>query len=150
MSGVRSGRACEPGLLLVGEAQALAQPVRVLRQLHRQRGEPQDGIAGEPQSALDGGETGEQPRPRRGGQHVREQPVVLHGTDQLRPARCGQQAQHLLAHALSRQLCQPVALGDAGGETLRIGRAFAILRRQPKEAQDAQGSPRGCAAAPRR
>ena len=58
--------------------------------------------------------------------------------DELRPARRRQQAQHLLAHALRRQPRQPFALGDAGGEAVRVGRAFAVFGGEPEEAQDAQ------------
>ena len=116
-------------MLLVGKAQTLAQPVRVLRQLYRQRGKPQNGIAGKTELGFDGGQATEQPRPRSGGQHEAHEPVVLHGTDELGRARRRQQAQHLLAHPLRRQPLQPFALGDAGGQTFPVGRACAILGR---------------------
>ena len=54
------------------------------------------------------------------------------------PRGADQQAQQLLAHPLGRQARKPFALGNAGGKALGVGRALAILGRQPEEAQDAQ------------
>ena len=77
-------------------------------------------------------------RPRRNGKHIGGKPVAQHGGDQLRPASRRQQAQQLLAHALSRQDRQALALGHAGAEAVRVGRALPVLGREPEEAQDAQ------------
>src|SRR5436305_1350562 len=94
---------------------------------------PTRGPAGTP-SAM----TSAPPRGKRGGQHDAHEPVVLHGTDELRRARRHQQAQHLLAYPLRRQPRQSFTLGDAGGQTVPVGRACAILGRKTEETQDAQ------------
>ena len=58
--------------------------------------------------------------------------------DELGPTSRRQQTQQLLANALSRQDRQTLALGHAGAEALRVGRALPVLGRKPEEAQDAQ------------
>jgi hypothetical protein len=125
-------------MLLIGEAQAVAEAICILGHLDRQRCQSQDGIGDEVERGFERSEAVEEGRPGRGGKHERDQPVAQHGAHQLRPAQSDEQAQHLLAHPLGRQQAKSSALGNAGGKALGVGRTLAIVGGQAEEAQDAQ------------
>ena len=132
------GRQHQFGMFLVGEPQTVAQAIGVLRDLDRQRAEPQHRIRCQRERPFDVCQSAEQMGPRRNRKHIGGKPVALHGGDELGPTSRRQQAQQLLANALSRQDRQTLALGHAGAEAVRVGRALPVLGREPEEAQDAQ------------
>ncbi len=103
------------GCLLVGEAQAVAQPLGVLGDLDGQSREAEHGVGITTERSLEGGKSGEQCRSRRRAQHLSDEPVVEHHGRELGSARRPQQAQQLLAHALCREDRKAGALAHAGG-----------------------------------
>ena len=113
-AGAGPRRAGKPRGLLVGEAQAIAQPLGVFLDLHRQGGEPQHRIWREAKGGLDAGEAGQQVGPRRAAQHGREEAVVLHQLRDLGPARRRQEAQQLHPNPLGGENREPGALAHAG------------------------------------
>ena len=125
-------------MLLIGEPQAVAEPVRILGHLDRQGRQPQHGIGGEAKVGFQRRQAVEQRRPRRNGKHERDQSIAQHG---MRPARA--RAAQPAGAAAPGVPARPTAgqsrtLGNAGGKALGVGQALAILGGQTEEAQDAQ------------
>ena len=129
----------EPVVFGIGEAQPLAQPLRILDGADGERAQPPHRIGRQRQLTFELRHVGEAREPRHPAQHRDQQPRLAHAHQRRHRMHRDQQLEHLGAHALARQRLEARARGDAGRQAGGIGQpAVAVGGVEAEEAQDAQ------------
>ena len=122
----------------VGQAQHVAQPSRVLRNRHSERGQPERGVGAKPHRRFDLGQSGEARDIGDAGEQRAEQTGLRDFGHRLGRAARDDHFEQFGAHPLPRQGRKPVAQRHAGRQPLRVERPLAVSGVKAEEAQDAQ------------
>ena len=129
----------QPLVLGIGQPQPLPQTLGVLGDHHAERTEPARGVGGDADRRLDLGHVLEAREIADAAEHAQQQPGIGHRNEGRHRMRRHHQLQYLHAHAFARQLIEPVAAGNAGGDALGIRMiAGAVGGVETEEAQDAK------------
>ncbi len=132
----RIGAAFEPLMLLIGKPQIIAKPLRIFGKVDAKRRQSQQRVGrivrAKPQQPL-------QPRrPRRRRNERTQQPRFGKNARDLAGAARDEEFEEFRANSFARKLQKSAALGHGRMQSVRVQRPFRIIRRETKEAQDAQ------------
>ena len=108
----RRGGGPDPLMLGVGEPQAVAQPIRILRDRDGERGKPQDRVRRAAAIRLDCDQAAEPSRIGEAAEDRLEKAALAHRLDDLAGAPRRDEFQELGAHPLPRKPRQAIAGAD--------------------------------------
>ena len=134
----RRGGRPDPLIFGVGETQAIAQPLRILRDCGRERGEPQESVGPTTPLGLNRDEAAEASGISEAAEDRLEKAAFAHRLHDVARARRHEELHQFGAHALPRKAGEAVARPDRGRKAVGVERASSVSGREAEKAQDAQ------------